>query len=221
MQIIGHRGGAGIALENSSTVFKKAVELGVPEVELDIRLTRDGVLVVNHDSTLIRTAHDGRTIRRANWADLKQVKLRDGSPLLRLEDALKILQPVKVMIEIKDKGSQQALLAVLAKFPRSQVMIASFRHRELIKLKKLAPQLECYPLALFWPSEAINTSLHHQMGGVGVPYWSLNPVSYHLIKRSGLKAYTYTANSRFVVRMIHRFYPKIAICTNYPDHFLG
>ena len=221
MQIIGHRGGAGIALENSSTVFKKAVELGVPEVELDVRLTRDGVLVVNHDASLIRTAHDARTIRRANWADLSSVKLRDGSPLLRLEDALKILRPVKVMIEVKDKGSQQALLSVLAKFPKARVMIASFKHRELIKLKKLAPQLDCYPLALFWPSEAISTSLRHKMGGVGVPYWSLNPVSYHLIKRSGLSCYTYTANSGFVVKMIHRLYPKIAICTNYPDRFLG
>ncbi|MEO8784949.1 MAG: glycerophosphodiester phosphodiesterase [Candidatus Saccharimonadales bacterium] len=220
LQIIGHRGAAGLALENSQAAFRAAVKLGV-EAELDIHLTRDGVLVVNHDASLMRTAHDLRTIRRHTWQDLKSVKLRDGSPLLRLEDALHILQPVPVMIEIKDRGCLGALLAVLAQNPKNQVVIASFKHKELVKLKRMDPSLTCFPLARFWPGEAISLSRRHKLGGVGIPVWGLNPLSYLIIRRSGLQAYTYTANRRFMVRLIHRFYPKVAVCTNYPDRFVS
>jgi glycerophosphoryl diester phosphodiesterase len=218
-QIIGHRGAAGLALENSQAAFEAAVKLGV-EAELDVHLTRDGILVVNHDSTLLRTAHDGRKISRHTWQQLSKVRLRDGSPLLRLEDALSILEPVKVMIELKARGCQQALLAVLAQHPKNQVVVASFKHRELVKLKKLAPQLICFPLSIFWPGEAISLSRRHSLGGVGIPVWGLNPLSYLLIRRSGLQAYTYTADRRLMVRLINRFYPKVANCTNYPNRFI-
>ena len=52
--IIGHRGAKGIAPENSLSGFKKAVELGIDGVELDVHLTKDGKLVVIHDMNLKR-----------------------------------------------------------------------------------------------------------------------------------------------------------------------
>jgi len=50
--IIGHRGAKGIAPENSLSGFKKAVELGIDGVELDVHLTKDEKLIVIHDIDL-------------------------------------------------------------------------------------------------------------------------------------------------------------------------
>lgn len=52
--VIGHRGAKGIAPENSLSGFKKAVELGIDGVELDVHLAKNGKLVVIHDVDLKR-----------------------------------------------------------------------------------------------------------------------------------------------------------------------
>lgn len=50
--LVAHRGGAALAKENTLAAFERAAELGVPWIETDIRVTRDGVAVLHHDPTL-------------------------------------------------------------------------------------------------------------------------------------------------------------------------
>lgn len=50
--VIGHRGAAGLAPENTLAAFAASLDLGVDALELDVHLTRDGTLVVYHDYTL-------------------------------------------------------------------------------------------------------------------------------------------------------------------------
>jgi glycerophosphoryl diester phosphodiesterase len=52
IDIIGHRGAAGLVPENTLSAFKKACEIGVDAIELDVLLTADGKIVVHHDYTL-------------------------------------------------------------------------------------------------------------------------------------------------------------------------
>ncbi len=54
--LFAHRGVSSIAPENTLAAFKKARELGIPGVELDVHLTKDGQLVVIHDESIKRTA---------------------------------------------------------------------------------------------------------------------------------------------------------------------
>jgi len=81
--VIGHRGAAGLAPENTLAAFKRALEIGVDAVEMDVQLSKDGALVIHHDFTLTpamtRTA-DGewidmwgvRPIKDLTLAELKQ-----------------------------------------------------------------------------------------------------------------------------------------------------
>src|SRR3989304_1425025 len=59
LEVHAHRGGAGLAPENTLAAFRKALELGVDALEMDLHVTRDGAVVVIHDETLDRTT-DGR-----------------------------------------------------------------------------------------------------------------------------------------------------------------
>jgi glycerophosphoryl diester phosphodiesterase len=52
LNVIGHRGAAGLLPENTLAGFRKAIELGVDTIELDIQLTSDNEAVVSHDSRL-------------------------------------------------------------------------------------------------------------------------------------------------------------------------
>src|SRR4249920_349265 len=55
--VFAHRGGSGLAPENTITAFETAVGLGADGLELDVRLSRDGVVIVHHDALLDRTTN--------------------------------------------------------------------------------------------------------------------------------------------------------------------
>ena len=65
-QVIAHRGASGLEPENTVAAFRRAVALGADGVELDVRRSADGVLVVHHDARLA----DGRAIVTVPEAEL-------------------------------------------------------------------------------------------------------------------------------------------------------
>jgi hypothetical protein len=72
--------------ENSRAVVREAVRSGVPFVEVDIRLSKDGVPFVLHDVTLERTTSCTGRIDETYAADLRDCVLQNGEPLPRFED---------------------------------------------------------------------------------------------------------------------------------------
>ena len=70
--VIGHRGNAAHAPENTLESFAQAVSLGVDALELDVRLTSDGVPVVIHDPTLARTTDRGGEVAALTLYEVKR-----------------------------------------------------------------------------------------------------------------------------------------------------
>ena len=71
--VMAHRGGAGLAPENTMPAFRQAVEMGVDVLELDVRATADGVLVVIHDATVERTTDGRGPVHHHTLAELRQL----------------------------------------------------------------------------------------------------------------------------------------------------
>ena len=71
--IIGHRGASAVAPENTMAAFRRALAVGADGIEFDVRLTRDGVPVVIHDTTLRRTGGLRHRVAELSWAELAKI----------------------------------------------------------------------------------------------------------------------------------------------------
>ena len=71
--IIGHRGASAVAPENTMAAFRKALAVGADGIEFDVRLARDGVPVVIHDSTLRRTGGLPQRVAELTSAEISKV----------------------------------------------------------------------------------------------------------------------------------------------------
>jgi glycerophosphoryl diester phosphodiesterase len=68
-----HRGGAGLRPENTLSAFQGAIELGCSHVETDLRLTRDGIIVLMHDARLERTTNGVGQVSDFTLAELQRL----------------------------------------------------------------------------------------------------------------------------------------------------
>lgn len=71
--IIGHRGASAVAPENTLGAFGEAIAVGADGIEFDVRLTRDGVPVIIHDSTLRRTGGLSHRVADLTWSEIQKV----------------------------------------------------------------------------------------------------------------------------------------------------
>ncbi len=107
--IIAHRGASGSAPENTLSAFKKAMEIGVDYIELDIHLSKDGEVIVIHDATLDRTTTGKGPVQDKTLAELQQLDAGSwygdafkNEPLPTLRQVLELANgKTKVLIEIK------------------------------------------------------------------------------------------------------------------------
>ena len=75
---IGHRGAAGHAPENTLAAVRKGIELDVDFVEIDVRRTADGVLVVLHDATVNRTTNGKGRIDALSLGEVRGLDAGNG-----------------------------------------------------------------------------------------------------------------------------------------------
>ncbi|HEX3568255.1 MAG TPA: glycerophosphodiester phosphodiesterase family protein, partial [Candidatus Saccharimonadales bacterium] len=176
-KIFGHRGAAGMALENSRASIEAALALGVDAIEFDIHRTKDDQLVVLHDATTRRVADAEHVINELTFAEVQQIELHDGQRLPSLDEALTIAGTMPVIIDIKDEDSVEAILAVLDHHPQAHPRFASFHHNELRILHQALPDAPIYVLEHFSPIEIIQSARHIHATGVGLNKWLMNPLT--------------------------------------------
>lgn len=152
--VIAHRGASRLARENTIEAFELAVKVGADAVELDVRRTADGVLVVHHDAIV----NDGRVIAETTWQDLPAY-------VPTLGDALDACAGVWVNIEIKnneqepdfDPADRAAVdvLATLAERGSGRWLLSSFRLRTVDRCRLLDPSVPTAWLTLDLSPEVV------------------------------------------------------------------
>lgn len=111
--LIAHRGGAGLAPENTMAAFQRAVsEWDADILEMDVRLTADGRVVVIHDDTVDRTTDGTGPIREMNWREVREL---DAGYHFRDPEGRRSRRGTGVRIPLFDE--------VLGAFPHTRIIV--------------------------------------------------------------------------------------------------
>jgi glycerophosphoryl diester phosphodiesterase len=145
--VVGHRGAAAYALENTALSFQKAIELGADWIELDIHESLDGQFMVLHDSHLGRISPRCDLVRKTRSNDLKAIELYQGQKLLDLHETFEIIPTaIGLMVEVKALRSFAKLARFLEQSALSRkLMLTSF---DLLLLSKIQAFSRKFPLGV-------------------------------------------------------------------------
>jgi glycerophosphoryl diester phosphodiesterase len=136
--VFAHRGGGALAPENTMAAFDNGLALGADGLELDVHLSRDGVVVVHHDRTLDRT-----TSLRGPIADRTAAELATAD-VPTLDDVLTRHRDARVIVEMKVNRPELAA-AVVDAVRRAdavdRVCLGAFGHRALRAARAMEPAI--------------------------------------------------------------------------------
>lgn len=160
--IIAHRGASARLPENTLAAVRGAVEDGADMVELDVRVTRDGVPVVIHDSTIRRILGVRRAVRDLTWHELEGLMQSQVGHVPRLVELLEALGgEVPLDLELKTPWAERPVVELLRQYRTAEgTLISAEDPRTLERLRALAP--ECRRGAVISP-----TSLQRILGTWG------------------------------------------------------
>lgn len=234
--VTAHRGFSGDAPENTLAAFKKAMEVGSDMMELDVRFSKDGQIVVMHDDTLDRTTNGRGKVSDYTLKELKQFDAGSwfapqfsGEHIPTLVEVLELAKgKIRVNIEIKDESlgrykitdlADRALQEVKKAGMEDQVIYVSFYPVALERIQERDSRL--------WVGLLYHrpwNSLHEVTGGRSFPVLGLRN-SYltkgkiDKIHQQGMKVNVYTVNSEEEMEQFIRWGVD-GIITNHPDRLI-
>ena len=215
----------GHALENTIESVKKAIQLNVDGIEIDVFKSKTGELVVYHDPFLSRLSNSNAFIEQISLDSIKKVELKGGLSIPTLKEVIDII-PEKIFLNIELKGSNTAfktnkvIIEYLKDFnlPPSKFIISSFRWDELKKFRDLNNDIPIAILvdSLYKIDNAIK--LAKEINAI-----ALNPNNKFITKKivnkiqsNNIKVFPYTINSpKNINRM--KLMGVDAIITDYPE----
>jgi glycerophosphoryl diester phosphodiesterase len=141
---IGHRGAKAYEPENTLRSFKKAIDLGVDAVELDVRKTKDDQIVVIHDPEVDRTTNGKGLVNALTLKEIKQFVTEKNEKIPTLEETLDFLDKrMKILIELKEPALEEKIMnLIVGKGLEKNVIIISFLEESLKRVRSLNNEVE-------------------------------------------------------------------------------
>jgi glycerophosphoryl diester phosphodiesterase len=145
---IAHRGDPVTERENTLPAFASAVREGADMVELDVRRTRDGEIVVLHDATLSRLWGDERKVADVDLASLREI----GSGEMRIPTFGELLHQIDVpmMVDLNAETVEGALAEVRQADAMTRALFVTGNVAALRHLRRLAPEAR---IGLTWVAQ--------------------------------------------------------------------
>lgn len=135
IMIIAHRGASACESENTMAAFKAAVKMKADGIECDVRMTADKRLAIIHDATIDRTTSGKGKVKDYTLNQLKQYNIPELQEIINLIK----LSGLLLLIEIKERGTEQQIVSVIRKNKiENKVMIISFYADSIKNIKKLS-----------------------------------------------------------------------------------
>ena len=225
-----HRGASGHAPENTLPAFQMAADMGADGVELDIQMTKDGVIVVCHDETIDRTSSGCGWLKDYTFDELRRLDFSagnaayEGVQIPSMEEVFDLLAPTGLTINIElktgiiffDHLEEQILELTRKKGWEDRVIYSSFNHYSVSKIKKLNPSAK---VGLLYADGPVDMPGYGKRLGAD----ALHPAFYNLqypnfmedSRAGGLDVNVWTVNTAEELLQCRK-YGVNAVITNYP-----
>jgi glycerophosphoryl diester phosphodiesterase len=235
-RIIGHRGAAAHAPENTVAGFQKAHDMGVRWVEFDCMLSMDEVVVLHHDDTVDRTTNGTGLVSDKTFVELRRLDAGAwfssdyiGTPIPSFDQALAALSKLGLgaNVEIKpvtghERRTGQVVAAqTAALWPDSlpPALLSSFSLDALEEAMEVAPDLD---RAILWWNIPKDWHDHHTRLGASAAHVSAKKLSDRqaaAFREAGVPFRAYTVNDPAEAERLFALGCQ-TIFTDYPDRFI-
>ena len=195
-QIVAHRGSSADRPENTLASTRRAIEVGATAVEVDVRTTKDGVLVLSHDATLDHATNGSGKINDKTLAEIQKLDAGSkfdpkfaGERVPTLEQVLTLCKgKIDVLLDLKESGEQydrKVAEAVRATGDQQRIIVGVRSVEQAKQFRKLLPkarqlgliekpeEIEAYAAAgvemiRLWPKWLTDTTLVGRVRQAGV-----------------------------------------------------
>jgi len=223
MLVIGHRGAAGHAPENTIESIVCAIGMGVDYVEIDVQPTRDGRLVVFHDRTMRRLTGLHGYVRDYTFHELtEKANLSNRQKIPSFEEVCDLVSKsnVGLYVEIKSPGIESPILKTLGKyFDISSCLMGSFYHRSILKLKQLDPTVKTIALMVGVPLTTRNIVRDAQCNYLGLGIGSLDEQQIQEVRSEGCGVIVWTVDEADELPLLCKLGID-GVVSNFPDRIM-
>ena len=201
MMIMGHRGAAALEPENTLLSIRKAMEIGVDAVEIDVHLSKDKELVVIHDSTLDRTTNGTGPVNNYTLSELKRYDAGKGEAIPTLQEVMELTdKKIRLVIELKEKDTERIVVEQIKKNKlEDNVYVISFWHRLVKKVKEMDRGIKTGVLLIGCP---VDTSIADQVSAdaLVMKYTFVDAEFVELSHKNGLKVFIWNIDDPNLVK---------------------
>ncbi len=240
-QILAHRGASGTYPESTKLAFQIALDMGTDIFELDVHLSSDGHLVINHDPDLKETAGVTNQIKDLTLDEIKDLDAgymftddggltypyrNTGLKFLTLPELISLFPDTRLNIEMKVNDDQlaNALWSIIKEYNLQGSVVVASQHNGVINHFRSISEGAVYTSATI--SEVTNATFAYGLGfgwtlkpkydAIQIPYAIISKGFIEFMKQKGVKVHVWTVNDRDKIRRTVEL-GSDGIVGDYPD----
>lgn len=212
MLVIGHRGAAGIAPENTLEAFQAGFDAGADMLEFDVRLTSDNIPILSHNPRL-----HGKWVSRTPLDEIKK-----HGTVATLQEVLDTFWgSVLLNLQLKPSVDVSTVYGIIKKYIKDEddwdnIIVSSFHIKQLLVLRRMSSRIHLALLHSINPFSFVTHERRLHLSAVGWHRLHVNALAVEIAKRAGLFTYVYTVNRPDAVARLERRGID-GVVTDYPD----
>ena len=200
--IVGHRGASGLEPENTLRSFHRAAREGADAIELDLRVSRDGRLIVMHDPTVDRTTDGTGPVSGMSLAELQSLDAGLGERIPTFEEVLETTD-LPIHAELKEAGTVEPLAKLVwRQGMMERITVISFDLETLLRVRISLPDLPVGLILPGAPSKGIERARSVSASVVSFDAAYLSAETVERSREGGLSTSAWTVNDPEQMRRV-------------------
>lgn len=206
----------GVEPENTLRSFIAAQQAGLDAIELDLHLSKDGALVVMHDTEVDRTTDGRGPIAEKTLAELRELDAGHGERVPVFEEVLDAVR-APLQAEIKDVAAARALAEVMQRRDLvGRVEVSSFHDEAVAEIAKLVPGVRTVLIASRYGPDVVDRAVAVGAQAVALNIRRVTLETVELARKAELRVIGWVVNTQDHLRLV-RALQLDGATTDYPE----